>query len=209
MNSPKKVFYGLLGLVGLIIAGGAGTFYLFDTQLSKLNQDVSKLLAEQEAIGNQITLFEDAEEKIEELSFVQDLSDEVLPSSKQQANVVAELKKFIVDAGLQFDSVTFSGSELGSGGLNLSQTQAQSGLAGVRILPATAVIRAGASYSQVIDLLRTIENNQRKMQVTDIALTPESGASTFSSITVQIDVYVRADQPAVATDADNPNQEKR
>jgi len=209
MNSPKKVFYGLLGLVGLIIAGGAGTFYLFDTQLSKLNQDVSKLLAEQEAIGNQITLFEDAEEKIEELSFVQDLSDEVLPSSKQQANVVAELKKFIVDAGLQFDSVTFSGSELGSGGLNLSQTQAQSGLAGVRILPATAVIRAGASYSQVIDLLRTIENNQRKMQVTDIALTPESGASTFSSITVQIDVYVRADQPAAATDADNPNQEKR
>ena len=199
MNSPKRAFYFLLGGLGLTILGGVGVFKLFDSQLATLNEDVGKLLAEQEAIGEQIKIYETAEAKVEELNFVEELSDKVLPTSKEQANVVAELKKFIVDAGLQFASVTFSGSELGAGGLNVSQTQASTNLKipGVRVLPVTAVIEAGASYSDIIQLLQTIENNQRKMQVTDISLTPEPASSTFASITMQIDVYVRPEATAV------------
>ena len=209
MNSPRKAFYGLLGLVAAAILGGVGVFYLFDGRLSTLNEDVGKLLAEQQAIGEQIQIYENAERKVEELAFVEELAAKVLPTSKEQANVVAELKTFIVDAGLSFSSVTFSGSEIGNGGLSISQTQAQSGLQGVRVLPVTAVIEAGARYEDVIKLLQTIENNQRKMQVTDIALTPEAESQdTFSSITMQINVYVRPGTaaPAATEDAAAPEQ---
>lgn len=200
MNSPVKAFYALLGFVGVAIIGGVGVFYFFDSQLGELNDEVGKLLAEQEAIGEQIKIYEATEEKVSELAFVPDLANDVLPSDKEQANVVAEIRKFIVDAGLSFSSVTFSGSEVTNGSLAVSQTETPIGLPGVRVLPVTAVIDAGARYEDIITLLQTIENNQRKMQVTDISLTPEADSDRFSSITMQIQVYVRVGgSPAPAT----------
>lgn len=205
MASPKKAFYVLLGLTGVTVAAGVGLFYLFDTQLTTLNSDISQMLAEEKAIDSQKTIYQRTGEQVANLENFKELTDEVLPESKQQANVVAELKKFVIDAGLEFDSVTFSGSESTKGGVEISQTQALAGLVGARILPATVIVREGATYSQVQKMLQIIENNRRKMQVTEISLTPQEESGTFSTITLQIDVYVRSD--AAATPA-NPSATK-
>ncbi len=207
MKTPRKAFYVLLGSLGLAVAGGIGVYSLFDGQLASLNQDLSQLLAEQEAAKSQIQKLEATDQQLRELEDVSSLADDVLPTQKEQGNIVAELKSFILDAGLGFDSVTFSGSDGASGNLNISQTQARPGLVGVRVLPVTAIISAGANYSEVIDLLETIENNQRKMQVTQLALTPEAGGSVFASITMQIDVYVRVEAPPAATTPESPTGE--
>ncbi len=204
MNTPRKTFYGLLGSIAAVIAAGVGLFYILDGQLTSLNADIAKLMAEQEAGAEQITALEAADQQLDQLEAIEELADQVLPTTKQQANVVAEVKSFIQSAGLEFSSVTFSGSDP-NGNLAVSQTQARPGLVGVRVLPVTAVINAGATYSQVIDLLETIENNQRKMQVTNISLTPEPTGGTFSTLTLQVDVYVRTAAPTTqpATDDDS------
>lgn len=190
MNSPKNMFYGLLAAIVIMLLGGGALYYYFDKDLVALNEEVSELLAEKDVIGTQIDVYEDAKKKVEELSFVSDLADNVLPQSKEQANVVAEIRKFITDAGLTLETLTFSGSE-GGAGLSISQTEAVSSLAGVRALPVNATIASGATFDQFINLLQIIEGNQRKIQVTELTLTPETGSNLFSSITLKLNIYLR------------------
>jgi cell division protein FtsB len=196
MTTTKKSFFAILGVIGIIVGGGVGIFSLLDGQMKQLNGEVAKLKADQEAIRSQIDIYASARKKVEELRFVQDLADSVLPPSKEQANVVAELKKFITDSGLQFDSVAFTGDNSKIvGGIGNSQTEQVEGLAGVRILPTSVVIRAGATYQQVLKLLETIEQNQRKMQLTEITLVPnDESATAFSTITMTVNIYLRAVQ---------------
>lgn len=196
ITSPKKAFYVGVGLLTIILLAGAGLFYTFDSELTALNTDIGKQLADQEVLNSQIKIYRATEETVNELGFVSELAENVLPSSKEQGKVVAEIKKFITDQKLTFESVAFTGANIASAPAGNTQTQAQAGLTGVRILPTTAVIQAGASYEQIIRLLETIENNQRKMQITQISLTPDSESNGFSTITMQIDVYLRSDTPA-------------
>ena len=195
--SPRNAFFGMLGILGLILAGGVGVYYYFNNDLETLNTEVGELLAEQEVVGSQILSYEVTQKKVEELAFVQDLANDVLPDSKEQANVVAEIKQFVNDAGLQLETLSFNSGSTVNTGLSNTQTEAVQSLAGVRVLPAVAVISSGATYNDILNLLQKIENNQRKMQVTEISLTPVPGSDRLTTTTVKINIYLRA---AVAID---------
>lgn len=189
--TPQKAFFALLAVTILVIGAGGGLYYYLNSSLVSLNQDVGELLAEQEVIGTQIQVYEETKQKVEELSFVEDLADEVLPQSKEQANVVAEIRRFVSSAGLQLEAVSFS-SASGSTGLSTSQTEAVTSLPGVRVLPVTAVISSGATYDQILDLLTKVESNQRKMQVTEVSLTPIPGSDVIANFTLKMNIYLRS-----------------
>jgi hypothetical protein len=158
-----------------------------------LNNEVGQLLAEQEVIGTQIEVYEATKEQIEDLGFVNKLANDVLPQSKEQANVVAEIKQFINESGLQLETLSFNNTPGVGTGLSISQTEAVTNLAGVRVLPATAVISpVGATYSDVLNLLERIESNQRKMQVTEVSLTPVPASEEIASFTITLNIYLRA-----------------
>ena len=197
MNSPRNIFYGLMIVLVSSIFLGVGIFYSYDSNLQTINKDIGKLLATQELTNNQIEIYKNDQTKIDELSFVKDLSDSVLPPSKEQANLLAQIKKFIVDAGLGFESVSFNNSDNAANGVNLSQTVTEKALSGVRVLPLTASIKEGGTYSQVIDLLQTIESSQRKMHVTDLSLTPDDTGTKFSIISIKINVFLKDTSPKV------------
>ncbi len=192
MSRSKKAFLALLGTLVAVIAAGVGVFYLFDKQLVTMNHDISKLKAEQTAAQSQINSYEATKKKVEELAFVRQLAFEVLPGEKEQANTVAELKKFVIDAGMIFEALTFTGESSAIGGGGSSQTQAADGINGVRVLPASIQIAAGATYEQVLSLLQKIETNQRKMQVTELTLVPDETGTKFSTITINVDIYLKA-----------------
>ena len=190
--TPKNTFFGLLGTSVGLIAVGIVVYYYFNANLEKLNSEVSILLAEQDVVGQQIDAYKKTEKQIAELSFVEQLANQVLPQSKEQANVVAEIRQFITSSGLELESLSFSNGSGTITGLSNSQTEAAENLAGVRILPATAVIAPGARYESVLTLLRKIETNQRKMQVTEVGLTPVPGSDTLASVTINLNIYLRA-----------------
>ena len=190
--TPKNTFFGLLGTSVGLIAVGIGVYYYFNANLEKLNSEVSILLAEQDVVGQQIDAYKKTEKQIAELSFVEQLANQVLPQSKEQANVVAEIRQFITSSGLELESLSLKNGAGTITGLSNSQTEAAENLAGVRILPATAVIAPGARYESVLTLLRKIETNQRKMQVTEVGLTPVPGSDTLASVTINLNIYLRA-----------------
>ena len=63
--SPRNAFFGMLGILGLILAGGVGVYYYFNNDLETLNTEVGELLAEQEVVGSQILSYEVTQKKVE------------------------------------------------------------------------------------------------------------------------------------------------
>ncbi len=193
--TPKSMFFTLLGTAIGLIAIGGGVYYYFNSSLVTLNQEVGELLAEQEVIGLQIDVYEATEEQVEDLEFVEELANSVLPADKEQANVIAEIKQFVSEAGLQIEQLSFNTSATTGTGLSLTQTEAVANLPGVRVLPATVVISQGARYEDALRLLRKIENNQRKMQVTEVSLSPIPGSNRLATITLKLNIYLRGAAP--------------
>lgn len=195
MSPSKKAFFSILGVLLFVLGSGAGVFYLLDGQLVELNATIGRLKAEQKAAKSQIGIYESTRTKVSELAFVEDLANSVLPNEKEQANTIAELRKFVIDSGMQFESISFAGSDqkaIAAGRIATTQTEKNDDLPGVLLLPANVVIGPGASYDQVLSLLRTIETNQRKMQVTNLTLLPDETGERFSSITLDVDIYLSA-----------------
>ncbi len=197
MDKPKKAFFIMLAVLAVTIIGGGGGFYLTDQALQKKSSEISQLRADQALIDQQITIYEDAKKKIEELAFIEDLANQVLPQDKEQGEVIAEIRTFAEQAGMPIASITFSGAttSTGAAGLATSQTDAVEGLTGVRVLPAELSFTTSEnapSYNQVIGFLQKIETNRRKMQITDITLSPNPlNPNLISSISISVNIYLK------------------
>lgn len=192
MIKSKKVFLGMIALLVLTIGGIGGGIYVYDQQLTEQTKEISQLMADREVLEQQIKIYRDANQKIQELSYIDEIAKEVLPPNKEQAEVIAEINKFARESGMTVSSLEFGGAQGNTpDSLDTSQTEVIAGL-GVRVLPVTVSIDPSPSYDQVISFLQRIEINRRKMQVVSLDLTPQaSDRSTFSSVIVTINIYLK------------------
>jgi len=179
MSKSQRAFFAMIALLILSAGSAVGVFYMMRSQLEDKSQEVHDLKVEKEVISEQIKIFEDAKAKVEELSYVEDIAEAVLPSTKDQAEGVAELRKFADTAGMTIQSISFGGgvSEDASD-LEISQTIAVSGLAGVRLLPTTVAFAPGSSYNDILEFLEQIESNRRKMQIANVTISPNDANPT-------------------------------
>lgn len=197
MNRSKKAFFLMIAVLIITVAGAGGAFYFADGMLQKKSKQISDLKADQEAVTQQIAIYEDARKKIEELAFIEEVASQVLPESKEQADVIAELRSFAENSDMTIQSMNFSGSVAKDPGTNLdlSQTTQLKDVTGVRVLPVDLVFTTGPegpTFESLISFLEKIENNRRKMQVTDISLTPNNNnRELLSSIAMSVNIYLR------------------
>ncbi len=192
--TPKKTVFMLVGILLVIIGLGIAAFYYGDNILQIRSKKISLEKANLEAIEAEISIFEDSKEKVEEYGFIIDLIDKILPESKYQSEVIAELKAFSVENNMQITSLTFSGGETAVSSPQYSQTKAVEGLEGVRVLSASIQFDTDPSiaYNDFLGFLRKIENNQRKMQVTSITVSPSAEDRTrLGTASVTVDMYLQ------------------
>ena len=205
MNKAKKAFYIMIGVLSVTFIAGGGGFYLTDQRLQEKSVKISELKADQAIIEQQVNIYEDARQKIEELSFIEDLANQVLPESKEQAELISEIRTFAELSNMPIQSIDFNSGNSLTLDLDTSQTTPADGIAGVLVLPTNVTFQVserGPLYSDLIEFLERIENNRRKMQITDITLSPNpENPNLLSAVNVSIDVFVSAGVAPVATDA--------
>lgn len=193
MSKTQQVLFGMLGVLAISIAVGVGTFYMMRGQLKEKSEEVAELKIEKEVISEQISVYRDAQKKVEDLSYIEDIAEAVLPDTKDQAEGIAELRKFADESGVTIETISFGGSVAADASeLEISQTIAITGLSGVRFLPTTIQFQPGASFSQVLKFMEKIENNQRKMQITNVSLTPsETDPQQLTSSIIDINLLLK------------------
>jgi Tfp pilus assembly protein PilO len=169
--------------LGLTVIGAILGLYMADSKLSQVAKETSRLKAEVEVQQKQITIYETTKNKIEDLSFVDDLADKVLPSTQDQSLVVAEVSQFAVRSNLSVAQISFTEQPS-------TAKKPASAPGGVTVTPLTVQLKAGARYDDLLNFLKQIEQNRRKMQVSDINLSPDAKDRTkLSQVTVVLNLY--------------------
>ncbi len=189
--TPIKMFYLMLGAVALTITFGVVSFTLAEKGLTNRATSIADLKADLEVVQQQSRLFEATKDKVEELSFVNEIAGDFLPEEKSQAEAVAQFKKFAEETGVTIRAIEFTGGD-DVGDPSLSQTSKVEGVEGVRVIELNMTLKEGLSYDQFVRLLEKIESNQRKMQVTNISIIPNSeNRNSLSSATLSVKLFLK------------------
>jgi len=192
----KRLYFGLLGLIGLLIIGLIGGAYGANNLLSARADKLLSVKAKSQALAEQQIRFEQAKKDIKKYADLEKIADVVVPQDKDQAEAVRELVNIASANGIALTSITFPTSSLGAApsgaattNLNapttvaptstpnspankLSQLVAVKGLPGVYQLTITIVSDPNQplQYNQIINFLSGLEQNRRTAQVTSINL---------------------------------------
>lgn len=127
-----------------------------------------------------------------------------------QNQIIKDFQDFAAKVGISISGFTFSNPTTGgtqpsssstttpSGGASASSAPASSGNSGASTPKGVSSINVAItlgekiSYQQYLNLLRLIEQNVTRMQVTDVSLTPDGqDPNTITSPTLNVIVYIK------------------
>jgi len=183
MNA-KQLFLGLIGLSALLAVAGGYGFYqshiLLNEKIDRSQNLVNEVSVQNERLNQLIQL----EREFDQLRDVDAQAEQILPDDKQQSEAAAQLFTLIEQAGLQSGSIQFENTTGFPDGR--TQTEASS-VSNVIVMPAN--FQVSGSYSQLLQLISNIENNQRIMQVKSLNVSrSEDNNLSFS---MQVEVFLR------------------
>jgi Tfp pilus assembly protein PilO len=185
--TPKRVNVLLkASLIALVVITSAG-LYLANQKLVNVANTTSRLHSEIELSQKQVEAYNLTKIKVESLGYVDELANKVLPASSEQSVVVAELSQFAARSKLSVAQISFPDS-------TGPKPQSSAGIPkGVTSVPISIQFKDGTKYENILEFLRYVEKNQRKMQVVDIDLKPnDEDRSQLSSVTIVLNLYVKS-----------------
>ena len=185
MNA-KKVMYMMFGALGLVVAAGVGLYSLLGAQLEQYSAGIQTKQAKLSANERQLATTQQAAGKLKELNDVEQAIDKIIPAAKAQSDAVADVTALAAKSNVSVESISFA-SSTGEDNLGLSQT-VDSELAGLRKLPVT--VRGEGSYSELLNFIKRVENNQRKATIGSINISPQPSSNDYDANMV-INFYVR------------------
>lgn len=186
--SPKKMHTYLLGVLVVLVVITLAGLYFANLKLTNLATETSKLSADITVSEKQLDAYELTKFKVDSLDYVGELAERVVPESEEQSVVVAELSQFALRSRLTLAGIEFAEPAE----TNNSKDKKKSAVPkGVTVVPIIVKFN-DARYERLLDFLRTIEGNRRKMQVNNISLKPnEEDRAILSEVTVAMNLYVK------------------
>lgn len=206
--STKRVYYALLGLVGLLFIGMLVGTYEVNTLLEHKAKHLVSLKLQSQVVSTQQTGLLKAKKQIAQYSAFEETAKTIVPQDKDQAEAVREIANLASDSGIKrLSSVTFPLSTLGgpigatppttspdsSSKNRLTQLIPAKGLTGVYSLQITIQQTADAAitYDQFLTFLDKLEQNRRTAQVSSIILQPDNVHPDMVAFTLVINEFIK------------------
>ncbi len=190
--SPKKMNLVLKVSLGLIGTSLIAFLYLANQHLTSVAQETAILKARLEIGQTQLESYEVTKTKVEELAYVKELAKKILPADEEQSAVVAELSSFAKRSSITISALNFNDASLSKTNVGAKKTQ-QKAPSGVTIVPVTLTASDEVNYSDLLTFLNYVEKNQRKMQVTQLSITPNTDdGGKLSNVTITLNLFVKA-----------------
>lgn len=183
MNRLLRVL--LIAFIGIGVVG----LYFANQKLTGIAKETAKLKADVSIGQQQLVAYQKTKDQVDALSYVSDLANKVLPADKDQSAIVAEVSEFALRSGVTISQINFSDvAKPASSGVKKSLVIPK----GVSVIPVTVQLQAGAKYDNLLTFLKTLEDNRRKSQVTNITLTPDGKDRTrLSQVTIAFNLYTQ------------------
>ena len=193
MNN-KRVYYGMLGLVVVLVVVNFGAVYLGNTLLQKKSKELLEVKLDSQVLEGQQDSINQAKQDIDKYSELYKLANAIVPQDKDQAKAVREIVNIASANGVSLSTISFPASTLGqtaakakpnSDGSGSSQPVAASpavtqvtpvdGIKGVASLQINIALDSTKpiTYAQLISFLEQLEQNRHTAQVTNVSVTPD------------------------------------
>lgn len=212
--SSKKVFYVMIGVLGLMGILVISTVVLGDIFLKKQSNKLVNLKLENQVIETQETALIQAKKDIQKYSELESIAKQVVPQDKDQARATREIVNLANQAGVKIAGISFPASSLGTaapkattpaGGSNtttpapaattapVTQVKPVEGIKGLYQLDITVTSEntSPASYAKLIDFLSRLEQNRRTAQVSQISITPDALNRSALNFSLTITLYIK------------------
>jgi hypothetical protein len=215
--SSKRLYFGLLGLIGLLCIGLLAGAYGANSLLTARANNLTGLKAKSQALALEQQGLVKAKNDIAQYASLEQIAKVVVPEDKSQAEAVREIVNIAATNGVTIGSITFPLSSLGNnvGSANagagvaptapaptsaasnaqakLSQLLPVKGIPGVYQLTITVVSdpRSPVSYNQVISFLNDLEHDRRTAQVNSIILQPLVTDHNHLTFTITLNEYIK------------------
>jgi hypothetical protein len=123
---------------------------------------------------------------LKDYSYLDEATNEILPDSKNQSEVILLVNQIGSEAGVDITSFTFLGTD--GQPSEKSQTVPLEGAGGILVFPVS--IQFNSSYSQLLNWLSKAEQNQRKMQVTALSIGKNPEEPSELIVNMEINAYL-------------------
>lgn len=209
MNS-KRMYFVLLGLVGLFLVGLVGGTLGVNKLLQAKSKELVNLKLQSQVVASQQISLVNAKKQVAKYAPLEQIAKTVVPQDKDQAEAVLEITKLAKESGIsQLTSVTFPQSTLGgpagttqtttpapaanSSKNALTQLTPVKGISGVYQLQITIQQSSdnAIGYNQFITFLSKLEQNRRTAQVSSITLLPDSKNPSLVAFTLVINEFIK------------------
>lgn len=208
----KKVFFVMVGVLGLMGALVVVTVVLGDIFLHKQSNKLVGLKLDNEVIETQQTALSQAKKDIQKYSELESIAKQIVPQDKDQARATREIVSLANQAGVKIASIGFPASTLGqtapktaapangttatpAPAANAPVTQVKP-VEGIKDLYQLDIIvtsdtTSPASYSKLIDFLSRLEQNRRTAQVSQISVQPDAQNRSALNFSLTITLYIK------------------
>ncbi|MGH7240685.1 MAG: hypothetical protein ACREGB_00120 [Candidatus Saccharimonadales bacterium] len=207
MNN-KRVYFLMLGVIGLLLLGVIGGTYEVNSLLETKAKHLVDLKLQSKVISTQQLGLLQAKKQIAQYASFEDTAKSIVPQDKDQAEAVREIANLASDSGIpRLSSVTFPLSTLGgiAGAATTGTSSANSsknaltqltpvkGMTGVYELQITIQQTADSAipYSRFLTFLEKLEQNRRTAQVSSIALQPDTTQPDNVAFTLVINEFIK------------------
>lgn len=214
--TSKKIFYLMLGVLGLLVLVGGATVYLGTSMLKSESDKLLTNKLDNKVLEEQQVALVQANKDIEKYSELENIAKTVVPKDKDQAKTVREIVKLAEESGIRIGTITFPTSNLGTATPkpttnntsgedssssssskpaepSISQVKPVDGLNGVYQLEITVDSddNVPVPYSRFIDFLEKLEQNRRTSQVTNITVEPAAKNRDYVTFSLVVNTYIK------------------
>lgn len=217
MNS-KRVYFGMLGLIGLMVIGGIAAIVLGDNLLHKKANELVSLKLDNRVLDEQQVALISANKDIDKYAELENITKSIVPQDKDQAKTIREIVKIAEESGISIASLSFPSSNLGaaapkpanvnstdSGNKDasnkqaapaappVSQVKAVDGIQNVYQLEITlqSDTTNPVSFVNLTNFLTKLEQNRRTAQVAQINIQPKANDIHQLTFTLTINVFIK------------------
>jgi hypothetical protein len=184
----------------LLLASLIGVSQVIVSRLSGQSDSLSTLKASETSLNNQLSELDTAKANVAKYGPLAELAESIVPRDKNQAEAVREIVNIAQKNNIRVGSIAYPQSSLGSptqknagAKINLSQLTPIKGLSGVYQLQITVSsdVNYPITFKQLIRFLRSLEDNRRTSQVSNIKLDPDADQKDKLSFTISINEYIK------------------
>jgi hypothetical protein len=199
--SSKRLFFGMLIIIGLLIVGLIVGAYGADRLLQSQSKQLISDKLQTTVLSQEQTELIRAKQDIKKYQSLANITQAIVPQDKDQAETVLQLVNIANANGVALGSITFPSSSLGqavgisasSATLNLSQLSPVVGIPGVYNLQ--LIVQSDATnpvpFSSFINFLTALENNRRTALISEISVQPNAKNRNTVTFTLTLDEYIK------------------